>query len=491
MSVLIAMNSFSNFCFPMFSSCLAGPFAAVTFSNTNVSSYADPTTQAYAALSALAVESNALINDPKYTMIGENINILKDSFQASKDAGKPWQIWAGATMMGPNKALNLARCSEVISNATLAAAVQQYCDGVLASASGAFFRSLTAMDIFDIPWNADDFNGYGVERAAILDMVQTSANNAVILGGDLHDSWAWQLYDKGEMSGKPVAINLGCPGVTSPGWGPFVGGTFLGKPIEAMLGGAGGVYKFLSDMWELQNEGLVYGNVEKKGFFAVKATKTTHTTEYFLTGAKTTLQNFTTARSLSGGITGEFVCDSSLVTTAGSAGSLNEQAACSAITFMKSRPSVWDLPVPIVPLVSSVALTNCGMDGCVSKLATTPVLPVTSAPVPVTPAPVLPVTPSPVRPVTPAPVLPVTPSPVRPVTPAPVLPVTPSPVRPVTPAPVLPVTPAPVRPVTPAPVQVIIPVVTPVPVNVQTEQKTKKTKAMGRGMGKRSVRKLV
>lgn len=30
-------------------------------------------------------------------MIGENIEILRSSFTASKEAGKTWQIWAGAT----------------------------------------------------------------------------------------------------------------------------------------------------------------------------------------------------------------------------------------------------------------------------------------------------------------------------------------------------------------------------------------------------------
>jgi len=32
-----------------------------------------------------------------YTIIGDNINILCETFQASKDMGKTWQIWGGAT----------------------------------------------------------------------------------------------------------------------------------------------------------------------------------------------------------------------------------------------------------------------------------------------------------------------------------------------------------------------------------------------------------
>jgi alkaline phosphatase D len=333
-------------------------------------------------------------------MIGEmKETVLQDAFQKSKDAGKTWQIWAQATMMGPNKAVNFARAAEVIKDPTTAATVKGYFDAVLAGASGGFFRSLVAMDVFDLPWNNDDYSGFGHERAAILDMVQTSANNPIILGGDLHDSWAWTLYDKGAHRGRPVAVNLGCPGVTSPGWGPFLGGLF--GPITAALGGDSGVYKLLSDLWELQNDGLVYGNVEKKGFFAVKANRVAHTAEYFLTGRNTTVTDYAKARAANGRITAEFECDASLTTLAGSPGNLVEQDICNTIKFDAARPAVWSLPVPIAPLFAGTKLTNCGMDGCVSSLFLqknpAPALPPTRAPVVrVTPAPIVRVT-SPVK----------------------------------------------------------------------------------------------
>jgi hypothetical protein len=44
-----------------------------------------------------AAKARAEIYNPNYTMIGENIEILRSSFSASKAAGKTWQIWAGAT----------------------------------------------------------------------------------------------------------------------------------------------------------------------------------------------------------------------------------------------------------------------------------------------------------------------------------------------------------------------------------------------------------
>lgn len=120
------------------------------------------------------------------------------------------------------------------------------------------------------PWNPDDFNGFGAERAAILDMAKEYANNPIILGGDLHDSFAWTLYDKGNMTGDPVAVNLGVTGVTSPGWGPGLY-PFL-KDLEPILGGTDTVYELMNQMYEGENPGKVHANVQYKGFYAVKAT---------------------------------------------------------------------------------------------------------------------------------------------------------------------------------------------------------------------------
>jgi PhoD-like phosphatase len=318
-------------------------------------------------LKAIAEKSLEENNNPSYTMIGDNIDILETAFKKSKKAGKPWQIWASSTMLGPNKAINFARATEVIKDPSVKTGVKEYFDAVLRGNTSGFFRTLVAMDKFDVPWNIDDFNGFAHERAAILDMVQANTNNPIILGGDLHDSWAWKLYDKGAMQGKAVAVNLGGPGVTSPGWGPFVGGVL--NPISNLLGGDEGVFKFLNDMWELQNNGLVYGDVQKKGFFAVKATKDSHVAEYFLVTQNTTLSNFAEARAWNNGkITAAFSCDASLLTRAAIPGELTPQASCSAIKFDSKRPSVWSLPVPIRPLIKGKKLIDCGMDSCVTRL---------------------------------------------------------------------------------------------------------------------------
>ncbi len=65
------------------------------FTARNVNKYSkSPLKEEFAAAAA---NVKAEINNPNYTMIGENIEILRNAFTASKEAGKTWQIWAGAT----------------------------------------------------------------------------------------------------------------------------------------------------------------------------------------------------------------------------------------------------------------------------------------------------------------------------------------------------------------------------------------------------------
>jgi alkaline phosphatase D len=247
-----------------------GYFGAA-YGNTNISSYTDATTPIGATLKDAAAKAKAFGENPNSTMIGANIDVLRDAWQASKDAGKTWQVWTGATVLAPQIPPSFLYCGQAVPSA-LSASVQAYCDGVLGAAAAGFFRAAVAMQKYGQPWNSDDFGGFAVERAAIVEVAKDNAINPIILAGDVHDGWAWKIYDGGVVGpGKPVAVNLVCPGVTSPGWGGFTYGTFKGSPVEAALG-TDGVYDMISNIFKLNNPGLVYGNVQDKGFVAVKMT---------------------------------------------------------------------------------------------------------------------------------------------------------------------------------------------------------------------------
>jgi hypothetical protein len=316
-------------------------------------------TDAAMALQTLVTNANETSFNENYTMIGENIEILRENFAASTAADKVWQIWGAATAMGPANTPDFFTIHNLVEDATQASQVRELYDGLI-SAVG-FFGGASAMAMTGTFWNYDDFNGFGVERAAILDMLKENTNNPIILAGDLHDSYAWTMYEGGANEGTPCAVNLVCPGVTSPGFG----GIFYNQDLADILGSEDAAYRLVEKADEDANPGLQYWDMQHKGFFVVKATKETHVAEYFGFKPSVTLTNFTAARAASDGLTAEYVCRVSLTTTAGEPGSLVRNDECSAIEIDTERPAVWGLPYPLgIADGDAVHLTDCGYDQC-------------------------------------------------------------------------------------------------------------------------------
>ena len=71
------------------------------------------------------------------------------------------------------------------------------------------------MHSHEMPLNPDEWLGYGDARTHFLKDMDEHGANCVVLSGDSHDSWAFELYQ--ENSGSVAAVEFGTPGVTSPG----------------------------------------------------------------------------------------------------------------------------------------------------------------------------------------------------------------------------------------------------------------------------------
>lgn len=297
-------------------------------------------------------------------MIGEYFDILESSFSSSKEKGKPWQIWAGNTMMGHYVLPDL---SKFYLEAPEAAQddVEEYFDALLRSEQGLTYRIIAALKAVDIEWNMDDYSGFHAERARIIEMAKNSANNMIVLGGDLHDGFAWVLVEGGLIGGEPVAVNLGTASVTSPGLAPVVVPAF--GPIADAVGGEDGIYDILTNGFVNANPNLKFASLRYKGFTAVKATATSHTAEWFGVSNNDRIKNFMAARN--GALTATPICTGSVTTQADTPGSLERNDGCSAITYATSRPAVYGVPVPAVEnMPKDDALSSCGQRGCVFEM---------------------------------------------------------------------------------------------------------------------------
>ncbi len=138
--------------------------------------------------------------DPAATMMGtQQANWLFHALKASVKAGQKWQIVGFGTIMGQT----------VMPDAALGwldpAASQRSKNYILAGIQAAKLG---------LPFNYDNWGGYPAERARFLKAAQAAAANLVVISGDSHNGWA---YDLGQ-DGKPAGVEFAGHSVTSNGY---------------------------------------------------------------------------------------------------------------------------------------------------------------------------------------------------------------------------------------------------------------------------------
>lgn len=121
-----------------------GLFGEVTAVQTDVTQYEESPVKEM--LMEVHDELMDMYMDPQYAQFGEeNMAVLENFMKSSKAAGKPWQIWAAATMFGDHKMLDLTRLHEYVEDEDVSAAVKAVWDEALADPSNTFQRTMTAM----------------------------------------------------------------------------------------------------------------------------------------------------------------------------------------------------------------------------------------------------------------------------------------------------------------------------------------------------------
>ena len=138
-------------------------------------------------------------SDPKRTLLGLPQEAwLADTLKASAPAQK-WQLLAQQIVMGnlltpPDATTWLAADATPRMQGFVKA-------GIMASSAG-------------IPGNMDSWGGYPAARARLLKAAQAADSDMVVISGDSHNAWAFNL----EQDGKPAGVEFAGQSVTSPGY---------------------------------------------------------------------------------------------------------------------------------------------------------------------------------------------------------------------------------------------------------------------------------
>lgn len=175
---------------------------------------------------------------------------LAGALAASTRAGTQWQVLLQQVLMG-----NLRTPRDMMRQA--GAGLPDFVRTRLEAAARASEAGL--------PSNMDAWDGYPAARARVFKAALEANANLVVLAGDTHNAWAFDLAHEG----TPVGVELGGNSVSSPGFETYL--TFV-KPDT------------LAAALVAENEQLKWADTSHRGYMMVELTPARATTEYRFTG---------------------------------------------------------------------------------------------------------------------------------------------------------------------------------------------------------------
>jgi len=149
---------------------------------------------------ALAEFRDGALQDPARTMLGTEQEVwLNHAIARSVRAGQKWQVAAFGTIMGKQRMPEQAM--EWLSPDVSQATRNYVANGVKASRLG-------------LPGDLDNWGGFPAARARFLKSAQAANANLIVICGDSHNAWAFDLG----QDGKPAGVEFAGHSVTSPGY---------------------------------------------------------------------------------------------------------------------------------------------------------------------------------------------------------------------------------------------------------------------------------
>lgn len=149
---------------------------------------------------ALAEFRDGAWRDPAATMLGsEQEAWLAAALRASVRSGARWQVVGFGTIMGETK-------SPQGSTGWLKSDAPGYARGRVEAGE--------RMARAGLPFNMDNWGGYPAARARFLSSAQSAGANLVVVCGDSHNGWAFDLA----QDGKPAGVEFAGHAVSSAGF---------------------------------------------------------------------------------------------------------------------------------------------------------------------------------------------------------------------------------------------------------------------------------
>lgn len=206
------------------------------------------------AMEALVKFRDGEYADPARTMLGAaQEQWLAQGMAASKAGGTTWQVLVQQVLMGNLRTpVGLA---DQLGSALPDYIRQRLMAATLASQTG-------------LPANMDAWDGYPAARGRLLQAALEADANLLVLAGDTHNGWAFELGHEGARAG----VELGVHSVSSPGFENYL--SFI--PPEN-----------LASALVSTNEGLKWADTAQRGYMVVELAPACATTEYrFIEGVK-------------------------------------------------------------------------------------------------------------------------------------------------------------------------------------------------------------
>ncbi|WP_379548487.1 alkaline phosphatase D family protein [Qipengyuania sp. DSG2-2] len=203
-------------------------------------------------VASLAAFREGAYRDPARTMLGETQeDWLAAGLARSARQGKAWQVLAQQVLMG-----------SVSTPPALAGGVtEDMPDFVRQRVLAAGMASRAGL-----PLNMDAWDGYPAARERLLRSALDANANLLVLAGDSHNAWAFDL----DLDGERAGIEFAGQSVTSPGFEGYLPGV----PPQLLEGAV-----------VQHNDQLKWADTSQRGYLAVELTPTQAVGEYRFLGS--------------------------------------------------------------------------------------------------------------------------------------------------------------------------------------------------------------